>query len=283
MKLDFKCPEKNRIRNIICLKKIMNAADYMALTHQLLSPKLYVEGVIAYGKENLRKTSEFIQSLHLEQEVKVIPGSPTVYTEHKGELSEGTRFLIECAEKEDERILNVCVYGALTEVAYAYQEAPDIMKKVTVIWCGGNAWPLGGREIRIAEDVEAAKKVFSSEMEVYQIPENTYRQIKVTPEEAQVRLKKCGEIGRKFARKIVEECEETKQLSYVLPEESVVGAAINIFDHAYERVPAPRINHEMFYMHDSSYRPIRVYYFMDSRMVLEDLYCKLELLYGKEG
>lgn len=158
MKLDFKCPEKNRIRNIICLKKTMNAADYMALTHQLLSPKLYVEGVIAYGKENLRKTSEFIRSLHLEQEVKVIPGSPTVYTGHKGELSEGTRFLIECAEKEDERILNVCVYGALTEVAYAYQEAPDIMKKVTVIWCGGNAWPLGGGESRIAENVEAAKK-----------------------------------------------------------------------------------------------------------------------------
>lgn len=45
--------------------------------------------------------------------------------------------------------------------------------------------------------------------------------------------------------------------------------------------PAPRFAEDCTYIHETSNREIRVYHNVDSRLTLEDFFCKLALQYGK--
>ena len=42
-------------------------------------------------------------------------------------------------------------------------------------------------------------------------------------------------------------------------------------------VEAPRFNDDMTYVHNTGYRKIRVYKRVDSRFILEDMFCKIAM------
>jgi len=44
--------------------------------------------------------------------------------------------------------------------------------KVNVIWSGGGKWPDGGEEFNLSNDIQAAKVVFKSNLQIWQVPRN---------------------------------------------------------------------------------------------------------------
>jgi hypothetical protein len=52
-----------------------------------------------------------------------------------------------------------------------------------------------------------------------------------------------------------------------------------LYEHrfCYDTIPAPEITGEMYYVHTGTNPAIRVYNSIDSRLILEDLFCKLRL------
>lgn len=54
-----------------------------------------------------------------------------------GESTEGSRWLIECARRDDPRPLHVLVWGGIEDVAQALHDAPDILPKLRVYFIGG--------------------------------------------------------------------------------------------------------------------------------------------------
>lgn len=281
MTLDYVCPPRNKYRTVIVLSKDCEIEDKLALAHQLLSPKFEVEGIVAYGKGGTGAIKKFLALMRLEK-YTVLEGD-----NGSGEPSEGARFIAERAMAADERPLYVAAYGALTDAARAVQLCPETEKTLTVVWCGGAAWPCGGRERHLEEDVDAANYLMASQTKLWQLPDNVYGQIKLTAAEAMNRVGNAGAQGRYFAEEIKKRIDKSGSNCLEIPGEAVVGAMINPFDHSYDCLPAPHINHQMYYVRNQYRRPVRVYYFIDSRMMLEDFYSKMSVLYadgeGEQG
>ncbi len=51
--------------------------------------------------------------------------------------TEGSKWLIHCARRDDPRPLHVLVWGGLEDLAQALHDAPDILPKLRVYWIGG--------------------------------------------------------------------------------------------------------------------------------------------------
>ena len=51
--------------------------------------------------------------------------------------TEGSRWLIECARRNDPRPLHVLVWGGIEDLAQALHDAPDILPKLRVYYIGG--------------------------------------------------------------------------------------------------------------------------------------------------
>ena len=53
------------------------------------------------------------------------------------ESTEGSRWIVECAQRDDSRPLHVLVWGGIEDLAQALHDAPDILPKLRVYYIGG--------------------------------------------------------------------------------------------------------------------------------------------------
>jgi hypothetical protein len=51
--------------------------------------------------------------------------------------TEGSNWIIKCAQRDDPRPLHILVWGSIEDIAQALHDAPDIMPKLRVYWIGG--------------------------------------------------------------------------------------------------------------------------------------------------
>jgi len=51
--------------------------------------------------------------------------------------TEGSRWIIECARREDPRPLHVLIWGGIEDLAQALHDAPDVLPRLRVYWIGG--------------------------------------------------------------------------------------------------------------------------------------------------
>ena len=54
-----------------------------------------------------------------------------------GKPSEGSKWIIQCARRDDPRPLHVLVWGGIEDLAQALSDAPDVLPKLRVYWIGG--------------------------------------------------------------------------------------------------------------------------------------------------
>lgn len=299
----FQVPEKKKIRLIINTDCKNEADDQYALVHQLLTPKFIVKGIIAahfeantslYGKGNTMQASydEVIKVLQLmgkEGECPVLKGAVSpMESEDTPCPSEGADFIIEEAMREDDdRPLYVAFLGCLTDLAAAYLKEPRIADHMTAIWIGGGVWPVGGFEFNLLQDIHAANVVFGSQIPLWQIPENVYKQMAVSLAELQFKVQPCGEIGNYLFQQMVD---FNNKMDFYIPwphgESWGLGDTCSVTVLLEENnrgnwswQPAPQFSKEMYYIHKQNNRPIRVYHTIDSRFTLEDFFAKLALNY----
>lgn len=270
--------------------------------HHLLSPIIDVKGIVAthFEQKNLyqdgsmeKSYQEVVKLLELAEieDVPALRGSEMPVKDNvDGVSSEGVRFIIEEARKLNENKLYIAMMGAMTDIAEALKIAPDIAKNIVVIWNGGGPYPKGRPEFNVMQDPDAVRIVLESDAEVWQIPQNVYSAFEVTIAELSRRVRPCGKIGAYLYEQLLEENSiafNTEFLlrtgeNWILGDNSTIAVFLmNRFRDNWELRKAPIVKEDLTYADNPNGKMIRVYKMLDVRMVIEDLFSKLELVYGK--
>ena len=124
-----------------------------------------------------------------------------------------------------------------------------------------------------------------SKADVWQIPASVYCAMEVTMAEMAARVRPCGRIGEYLYEQMEEynlHSDEPYELrkgeNWCLGDSPVVGVLLQCaWRGNYHMQTAPMIAENMCYQPNPDGKMIRVYDFVDVRMILEDLYAKLEL------
>lgn len=298
----FDVPKEKIIRLITNTDAKNEADDQFAVVQALLSPRFENVGFIAAHFGQQRCMDSMMQSyreLETIFELMGFPGEGMIYRGAENAMqdkqtpveSEGADLIIREAMKEDDRPLYVIFLGTLTDLASAYLMEPRIAKRLTAIWIGGGRYPNGGAEFNLGNDVNAANVVFSSPIELWQVPKNVYEMMPVSLAELEMKVASCGKIGKYLLHQLNEHAhEESPRKSafrtgetWVLGDNPAVGLLLYEHRLEFDWIPAPLITSDMTYVQTCLNRPIRVYKTIDSRLILEDLFAKLALFAQKHN
>lgn len=292
----FEVPSEKIVRVITNTDAKNEGDDQFAIVQTLLSPKIDNVGLIAahFGVDRVADSMEksyeelevILDKMDINKEKLLYKGAPRPLANKTTPVdSEGARLIIREAMKEDDRPLYITFMGPLTDIASAYLLEPRIAKKVIVIWIGGGAYPNGGVEFNLSNDIHAANVVFSSPMEVWQVPKNVYEMMPVSMAELELRVRPYGKIGEYLFDQLVEHSMEDIPRkspfrtgeSWVLGDSPAVGLILYEHRFCFDWVKAPSITEAQTYVESPFNRPIRVYNSIDSRLILEDMYAKIAL------
>ncbi|MEY8326090.1 nucleoside hydrolase [Lachnospiraceae bacterium 54-11] len=324
-RLGYHVPENKKVRVIVSSDVKNEADDQFAIIHHLLTPSFDVRGIIAAHfegryiqgkKENeklppeereARNSSDFMkgEGTSMEQsfselrklmdicgidDVPMLKGC-TMPLKDTGDMpdSEGVDFLIREALQDDDRPLYVLLQGCLTDLASALNKRPEIGERLTAVWIGGGAYPDGGIEFNLMQDLEAARAVFASNAEVWQIPANVYNEVEISFADLALKVRPCGECGNYLFEQLLEMNEVLSQFdgigrngeNWCLGDQPTVGVLLQNRDRRnYHMQKAPFIGDDFKYRPNPEGKEIRVYDSIDARLLLDDFYAKLRLCFG---
>ena len=300
-KYHFTVPDQKRIRMIVHTDCKNEADDQFALVHHLLTPKFIVKGIVAghfdlggkmyksgrSASASLEEVRRILSLMDAEEYPAFIGSQVPLEDEYTPADSEGARFIIEEALRDDPHPLFIACQGAVTDIASALLMAPEIAGRMTAVWIGGGAYPEGGSEFNLQQDIAAANVLMKSKMDIWQIPADVYRQMSVTLSELQLNVEPCGEIGHYLLKQMLEVNEDAADIPYWpngeswgLGDSPTVGIFLddpNNTDY-FDEIPAPSINYEdMTYNYDAPGRKIRVYKRINPRLILDDFFAKMKI------
>lgn len=298
-RMGMRLPLDKQIRVVISSDVKNEADDQYAIVHQLLTPMFDVRGIIAAHFESKAPGTEttmeksyqelltLMQAIHIDDIPALRGCTAPLKSDTDTAASEGVDFLISEALRNDPRPLYVTCQGTLTDVAAALNRCPELGEKLTVVWIGGCPYPQGGPEFNLMQDVAAARAVMASSAAVWQLPVNVYGSMEVSMAELAVRVRPCGAVGRYLYDEMEEynlHTDEPADLrrgeNWCLGDSPVVGALMGCgWRGNFHAEKAPLIADDMRYLPNPGGKEIRVYDFVDVRMILEDFYAKLSL-YG---
>ena len=283
----FEVPEKKKCRVIIDSDTACEADDPFAIAYALLSPKLIVRGIVAEHfaqpgsmRKSLAAAGKLVSAMGLE---------PPLFAGQDGPddplLSEGVSFIIGEALREDPHPLYVLCMGALTNLARAIRELPEIAGRLTAVTIGGHPYDgeIPWKEFNFGNDPAAANRVLQSGVPLWQIPSDVYGSIRVGIAELQDQVYPCGSAGRYLFEQLAAynaspAADWNMGESWSLGDSPSVAAVLN------PRCGRTSLQKVREVREDTSYgaevpgvREILVYRDMDSRYLLGDFYAKLRL------
>ena len=252
--------------------------------------------------------------MDIRDEVNILHGGVTALPDENTPVdSEGARFIIEEAMKDDPRPLFVCFLGPTTEIASAYLMEPRIADKLTVVWIGGGAYPEGNFEFNQGNDINAARVLYKSNIELWQVPMNVYTTMKISYFEMMNKIYPCGKIGKYLVEHAMDFGKQFDQIIaamadipaaasmmggasvskaaaatsfggelWSLGDSPVVGIMLNNTMGRYEMHDAPGdvgLDGKYDWSKPSS-RKVRVYKDIDSHFILNDMIEKLQFYFG---
>lgn len=295
----FGVHKNKQVRLIVDSDAKCEADDQYAIVHALLTPKFQIKGIVAAHfstvqnnntmSDSFKEINKILSIMKLNNQVGAYKGAANALKdEFSPEISEGAELIVREAMAEDDTPLFAIFQGPLTDIASAYLIQPKIAKRINVIWIGGGAYPEGGKETNLKNDIIAANVVFNSRINLWQIPAPAFALMKVSLAELEYKVRPCGQIGRYLFEQLVE-CDShfstipnkgwPKGESWVLGDSAAIGVLLDPHNHYFDSRPAPSFSKKMDYIHEQANRPIRVYSYVDSRFILEDMFCKLALKY----
>ncbi len=264
-----------------------------ALAHQLLSPKtrtVLVTSSLLDPKlmpDDLKQRGAATQGAVVARELIKRLGAgdpPPVAAGHDSVgatgLSAAAQAIVDEARRDDPMPLILCCGGPLTNVAAALRHAPDIAKRMTLIWIGGGAYPDGGWEYNLATDMEAARHVIeSSAIPLTQVPLPAYRQMQYSIAEMTADLRPISP----FAAWLYDQF--TQPPSFVTlggtwpmgDSPPVLFTAVSDESSRFKQQLARRINPDLSYGETLPNRTIRLCTEIDVRLTFADFLAKLRL------
>jgi inosine-uridine nucleoside N-ribohydrolase len=292
------------------------------IAHQLLSPSTDVRLIVAshlHGGEPIWNGSlqaaasgaqgvrDLIALLNAPRHGPVLAGSEVAIADRAhARPSPATAAIIAEAMRDDDTPLVYAAGAGLTELALAWLAQPQIGRRMRLVWIGGSehpgrAYPPPGKEKDPAEynftiDRLAAQIVFNeSDIEIWQVPRNAYRQMLVSAAELD-ELARSSAVGRYLREKVTAVTNQIgKGNSLALGETYVLGdsplvtltALQSPFEpdpssSRYAILPTPRLAEDGSYLPNPSGRPMRVFDQIDARLTFADMAAKFRSVAGKK-
>lgn len=280
------------------------------LAQHLLSPSVDVVGIIGtrlkplFAPPGTDTAAAAVECAHevarlcRREDVPIVQGLAEGLADRStGVEGAGVRLIIEEALRDDARPLYIACGASLTEVASAWLLEPRIAERVIVVWIGGPEYdvapPPGTTEVEynLSVDITAGQVVFNdSDLRVWQFPRNVYRQVLASRAEMRVRMAKHGELGHYLFARLGRAVQRLAGFGIVPGEVFALGDSPLVTATALQTLfqpdpasnlwverPCPRITDDGVYAPTPGRRSIRVCTLHDNRLLLEDLYAKLEL------
>lgn len=287
--------------------------DQFCIAHMLMTPRFDMRGIIAahYAEPDSEQKSyeEIRRVMNLmdveDSGIKVLHGAKQAMVDiHTPVDSEGARFIVEEAMKDDDRPLFICGQAACTNIASAYLMEPRIARKVVVIWIGGRPYPEGGFEFNQNNDLNAARVLFQSDLELWQVPFNVYTVMKVSFFEMLNHVYPCGKIGEYLVKHTMEvsggisdnvigsrgsDMSKGAAITsfggelWSLGDSVCVGLMMNntLGKFHMEKAPDELDNRGFYKGSGRKEREIRVYDTIDNRFIIQDMFEKFQFYFGK--
>ncbi len=289
------------------------------LTHFLLSKSVKIEGIIGshlkpgdgfdpstqQAANAAKNASVLVKLMGMENKVKVYQGSNTGLDDiNTPKESDAADFIIKEALRTDTELPLYVVCGAgLTDIASAYLKNPDISKHLTLIWIGGHEHeglavpPPNGTELEynFAIDLNAGKVIFNkSEINLWQVPRNVYRQTLISYAELIQRVQSQGKVGEFLTTKLKNVFDLCYKYNINIGETYILGDSplvlLTALQSSFEADPSsssyvtmkcPKLNDKGLYEDNAKGREIRVYTQNDNRLMFEDFFAKLQMFNNK--
>lgn len=281
------------------------------LAHHLLSPSVEVRGIIGshhyqdgfYGYSGsptsaVAAANELLTEMKLAGKIPVYQGADERIGKADAPVaSEAARFIVREAMSEDTKTpLYIACGAGLTDLASAWLMEPQISKRIRLVWIGGHEYegiaspPPGGQQVEynLGIDLNAAQVIFNqSEIPIWQVPRDAYRQALVSDSELHNRMKEEGRLAGFLLGKLREIKSRAKGSlgeTYILGDSPLVllTALQSPWEMApsssrYMSMPTARITDNGLYESNPQGRQMRVYTHLDTRLMFEDFYAKVAL------
>jgi inosine-uridine nucleoside N-ribohydrolase len=284
------------VRVIISTDAANEVDDQYAIVHELLTPQFIIKGVVASHfrdraplsmEKSYTAVTNLLELTGFTDCVPALRGAAKPLPDETNAIpSAGADLIIREALSDDPRPLYILCFGPLTDMASALLKRPEIAARLTAVWSGGGAYPSGGWECNLSNDINAANVVFQSPMPFWQVPSNVYSEVHVGTAELCLKVKNCGKIGDYLFNNVLRfNKAKSKSIGWPHGEDWTLGDSPGIsllmdpqgHTDLFDMVPAPRVNTGMKYIPETGARKIRVYSHIDGLFILEDMFAKLQL------
>ncbi|KQN75203.1 nucleoside hydrolase [Devosia sp. Leaf64] len=288
--------------------------DLIQTAHHLLSPSVEIPLIVpshlsagdpwdpstqqaANAEKVVRK---LLSVMGVENDFTVIRGAetaiPNIDTPHD---TAAARAIIAEANRTDTDLpLYYCAGAGLTDLASALLIEPTIAKRMTLVWIGGAEYPdlaqpppgADDIEYNLRIDIPAAQVVFNSDMPIWQVPRDVYRQVLMSYAELQVSIGQHGALGRHLQDAIETVMAWTAKANFHLGETYAMGdsplVTLTTLQSAFQPDPSSSFyvwHDRLAIRDDGSYgaktndKQIRVYTQIDNRLTFGDFFAKLKL------
>ncbi len=181
-------------------------------------------------------------------------------------------------EKKPINSLYVLAIGAISNVASAILKEPEIIKKLVVVWLGGNAlyWPQN-LEFNLKQDIGGAQVLFDSGVSLVMVPcKGVTSHLISTVPEIEKYIEPHGEIGKFLAMRFKEYNSIHKGWSKEIWDMAAVGYVLNEDWAPTNTIPSPILLDDMKWASDKNRHPIKIVYEIKRDPILKDFIQKLE-------
>lgn len=197
---------------------------------------------------------------------------------------------LQCTKKNP---LFILCGGGLTEIASAWMLNPQIADRIVLVWIGGAEYPgyitppgSKGGEYNTTIDIHAAQVVFNrSNINIWQIPRNAYRECLISRSILQNRLKEKSGIAPYLVSMLDNYIGKGKQSEcYVLGDSPLVLVSAlqsnwerDACSSTYTYRHCPVVDEKGMYHFANEGRQIKVFDHIDTYLMFEDMFAKFIL------
>ena len=279
------------------------------LAHHLASPSVdirlivgshihvrdFLDGSDTQADNAVARVEDVFRRMQLDRRPPVVAGrNAALPPDAAPQATPAVSRIIAEAMRTDTKLPLVYAAGAgLTDLAAAVRLKPEIGGRLRLVWIGGMEYPglnVGAPERHSPEynltiDLAAARTIFNdSDVEIWQVPRNVYRQMIVSCAELTAGLRPAGALGQFLLERVQS---VISRVSYNLGETYILGdsplvtltALQSSFDadtssSACVVQPTPRLAADGRYEPAAAGRPMRVYTAIDARLTFADMFAK---------
>ena len=182
---------------------------------------------------------------------------------------------IKCSEDDP---LYVIAIGAITNVASAILQEPEIINKIVVVWLGGNAlyWQ-NNNEFNLKQDIGGSQVLFDSGVSLILVPCNgVTSHLMSTVPEIEKYIEPHGKIGKFLAMRFKEYNDNHKGWSKEIWDMAAISWVLNEEWTPTNIIPSPILLDDKTWKFNENRHPVKIVYEIKRDLILQDFIEKLE-------